>query len=206
MQATMLISLLCMLSTAFAVIPLSIHLPGSARKCYFVRAHTDDAKIRVNFAVMTGGDYAIDATLSRPDGSVAQSVQHSEGDDWLLAARSVGDYELCFNNPQGDDKTVQFEYQIDTNSIEAVPPRRANDEYTNQMYVYVDEIDNYASEISRKLLYLKSRNMRNEETVKSTASRVRWFSFLGLLSIVGMAVFNVVIVQLFFKGSRRNVV
>lgn len=206
MHLSSVLALFCSLYTALAMVPLSATIPGNDRVCYFVRAHRENAKIRVAFAVMTGGQFTIDAVLSRPDGNVAQTVQKSEGDDWLLSASQIGDYELCFSNDQSEEKVVQFEYSIDTNAIEASAPKPANDEHTYEMERYVNEIDHHASQISRQLQYLRSRNMRNEATVKSTASRIRWFTIIELVSMVAMAVFNVTIVQLFFKGSRRNVV
>lgn len=203
-----IISVLSFLSVAFALIPLTVEVPAFERKCMYVRAHRENAKLRAVFTVMAGGQFDIDATLTRPDNTVAERVKKSEGEEWLMNAPEAGDYELCFYNEMSTfvDKIVEFEFEIDTNSVEARLPDPTNDDYTLEMEKFIANIDQRASMISRKLNHLKARNSRNESTVKSTTSRVWWFTVLELLAIVGMAAFNVTIVQVFFKGSRKNIV
>ena len=63
-------------------------------------------------------------------------------------------------------------------------------------------IESRASNLLRTLQYYKTRNNRNESTVKSTESRIFWFSIFELLLMVGMAGLHVIIVQLFFTGCE----
>lgn len=202
------IGVVSLVSVAIASIPLTVNVPAFEKKCLYVRAHRENAKIRAVFTVMAGGQFDIDASLTRPDNTVAERVKKSEGEEWLMNAPEAGDYELCFYNEMSTfvDKSVEFEFEIDTNSVEARLPDPANEEHTLEMERFIANIDKRASLISRNLNHLKARNARNESTVKSTARRVWWFTVLELLAIVGMAAFNVTIVQVFFKGSRKNIV
>lgn len=103
------------------------------------------------------------------------------------------------------DKLVQFEFEVDTISFAAEPPKPV-DNYGATMEQYITKLEERASSISHQVQYLKVRNTRNMSTVMSTAARIRWFSIIELVAVVGMALFNVTIVQLFFNSSRKNIV
>jgi len=203
-----LVTLLSIFSVALCAIPLSVEVPANGRQCLYVRAHEVNARIRAAFSVMSGGQFDIDATLTRPDQTVVERVERVESDEWLLNAPEIGEYELCFYNEMSTvtDKLVEFEFTVDTKTLEAKAPPVQEDENSKKMEQYVNNIDQLSSQITRGLNYLKSRYIRNESTVKSTNSRVWWFTVLELLAVVAMAIFNVSIVQIFFKGSRKNIV
>ncbi len=55
------------------------------------------------------------------------------------------------------------------------------------------------------LRYIKVREWRNMGTVKSTESRIVYFSVISLLMSVFISGAQVTIVQLFFRGSRRPI-
>ena len=54
--------------------------------------------------------------------------------------------------------------------------------------------------------YYKTRNNRNQATVVSTESRIYYFSIFEVLLMVGMGFLQITIVQLFFRGSRKQLV
>lgn len=200
--------ILSLLSVALSAMPVSVLVPANDRQCLYVRAHQANARIRASFTVMSGGQYDIDATLTRPDGTVVESVERVESDEWVLNAPAVGEYELCFVNEMSTvtDKLVEFEFTVDTNTVEAKGPAVHDDESSRKMEQYVNNMEQLSAQISRKLVYLKQRYARNEATVLSTSSRVWWFTVLELLAVVAVAIFNVAIVQIFFKGARKNIV
>ncbi|KAM9904402.1 hypothetical protein OXX79_002769, partial [Metschnikowia pulcherrima] len=68
------------------------------------------------------------------------------------------------------------------------------------------QIDVQLEDLKRQLQYYKTRNNRNQATVRSTESRIYYFSILEVLLMVGMAGLQITIVQLFFKGSRKQLV
>ena len=207
MHFSVLISVLSVLSAVHAFVPLTINVGPNQKQCFFTRAHRECAKMRAAFTVISGGQFDIDASLKRPDGTIIEQVSKSEGEAWLFSASTTGDYELCFYNEMSTvtDKLVQFEFEVDTISFAAEPPKPV-DNYGATMEQYITKLEERASSISHQVQYLKVRNTRNMSTVMSTAARIRWFSIIELVAVVGMALFNVTIVQLFFNSSRKNIV
>lgn len=190
-----------------ALVPLGVTVTPNEKQCFYTRAHREGARIRAAFTVMTGGQFDIDATLSRPDGTVIERVTKSEGEEWLFNAPMTGDYELCFYNEMSTvtEKLVQFEFEVDTIAFAAEPPKPAEDS-TGEMERYIERIESRVSAVSHQIQYLKVRNARNQSTVQSTASRLRWYYVVELFAVCGLALFNVTIVKLFFESSRKNLV
>lgn len=207
MRLCTVLAFLGALTTVWALVPLGIVVPPNKKQCFYARAHREDAKMRAAFTVMSGGQFDIDATLTRPDGAIIERVTKSEGEEWLFNGPITGDYELCFYNEMSTvtDKLVQFEFEVDTVAFAAEPPKPAED-YTIDMERYIANLEERVSSISHQIQYLKTRNSRNQSTVQSTASRIRWYSTIELIAVVGVAIFNVSIVRLFFASSRKNIV
>lgn len=195
-------------SLAAAAIPLTIELPANTEKCFYAQAHHAGAKIRLSFTVMAGGNFDVDAVFSRPDNAVLEKWSRSQGDELVATAQQPGEYELCFNNDMSTvgGKKIEFEFEVDSNSITAELPPTVGEGQTDKIEEYLAKLDRQASEISRSLQYYKTRNLRNESTVRSTSSRIWWYCVIELLAIISMALLNVFIVQYFFKGSRKALV
>ncbi|EER34618.1 conserved hypothetical protein [Candida tropicalis MYA-3404] len=70
----------------------------------------------------------------------------------------------------------------------------------------VDKIEDQLDGLYKALQYYKTRNNRNQATVQSTESRIYYFSIFEVLLMVGMAFLQITIVQLFFRGSRKQLV
>ena len=74
------------------------------------------------------------------------------------------------------------------------------------MQTTIDRIDAQLDGLYKAMQYYKTRNNRNQATVVSTESRIYYFSIFEVLLMVGMGFLQITIVQLFFRGSRKQLV
>lgn len=162
----------------------------------------------MSFVVLSGGSFDIDVTIKRPSGNLVEQLAKSSGDELIFTTTEVGEYELCFYNEMSTfaDKKVEFDFDIDSNALRAELPKGVDISSSTEIEQHIDNLEYRIAELARSLQYYKARNARNQSTVGSTYERVWWFSLIELGLVVGMAVLNVTVVQLFFKGSRKNLV
>lgn len=203
MFQVLVVTLLVLVALVQAV-PLTIKVAANDRQCLFAEVEQQESKVGFYFAVQAGGAFDIDVSILSPSGRVLYSEPKEKQGEFSFAASDVGEYQFCFSNDMSTfaEKSIEFEIIVDSNNLKAELPPNIGEKDTNKVETSILSIESRASNLLRTLQYYKTRNNRNESTVKSTESRIFWFSFFELLLMVGMAGLHVVIVQLFFTGCK----
>lgn len=206
-QVTVLALVLAIASFVQAV-PLTIKVAATDRQCLFAEVEQAESKVGFYFAVQSGGAFDIDVGIYSPSGKIIYQEPKEQQGEFSFAAGEVGEYQFCFSNEMSTfaEKSVEFEIIVDSNNLKAELPQNVGEKDTNKVESSIQSIESRAANLLRTLQYYKTRNNRNESTVKSTESRIFWFSLFELFLMVGMAGLHVVVVQLFFTGSRKNLV
>lgn len=213
-----------LIQVVLCVLGLSQLIAGSAftfilgaqeRSCFYVFTDKPNTGIRYYFAVQSGGQFDVDYEIKDPQGNVVLLDQKQRQGDYVFTAHSVGEYEFCFSNQMSTfaekvvDFEISFENDDDPKKFKADMPEQPNVkplEHVESMQQTVDQIEEQLDGLYKTLQYYKTRNNRNQATVRSTESRIYYFSVFEVLLMVGMAFLQITIVQLFFKGSRKQLV
>lgn len=193
-----------MLAVLAHAVPLTIKVPANERQCMFAEVEQAESKVGFYFAVQAGGSFDIDVSIKSPEGRVLYSEPKEKQGEFSFAAATIGEYQFCFSNDMSTfaEKSIEFEIIVDSNNLKAELPANVGEKDTNKVETSILSIESRTSNLLRTLQYYKTRNNRNESTVKSTESRIFWFSLFELVLMVGMAGLHVVIVQLFFTGCK----
>ncbi|CAL1271750.1 unnamed protein product [Larinioides sclopetarius] len=78
-------------------VELTFELPDNAKQCF----HEDiqqGVKSTIEFQVVTGGHYDVDAVLEAPTGQVLYKGIKKQSDSFTWTAERTGVYKLCFSN------------------------------------------------------------------------------------------------------------
>ncbi|ODV78068.1 uncharacterized protein CANTADRAFT_27016 [Suhomyces tanzawaensis NRRL Y-17324] len=201
-------------ATLISASAFTFNLKAQEKACYYIFTTKPNTNVACYFAVQSGGDFDVDYEVRSPRGDVLQSEVKSRQGDWVFNADVVGEYEFCFSNGMSTyhDKVVDFEIKFadeNDDDFRANLPGQPNAKpiaHVESMQNTIDNIDKQLDGLSRTLQYYKTRNNRNHDTVKSTESRIYYFSIFEVILMVGMAFLQITIVQLFFKGSRKQLV
>lgn len=192
---------------------LTFNLPAKDSACFYIFTTKPNTQVSYYFAVQMGGSFDVDYSIKDPNQKTMVSETKQRQGSFVLTAESVGEYEFCFSNEMSTfaEKVVDFEIKIegDGSEFRASMPEQPNVRpiaHVEGMKKTADSIDQQLDELKRSLQYYKTRNNRNQATVQSTESRIYYFSILEVLLMVGMAFLQITIVQLFFKGSRKQLV
>ncbi|GMM33126.1 Erp3 protein [Saccharomycopsis crataegensis] len=191
---------------------LTVSLQPHETLCYYVLTVAKDSSIGFYFAVQSGGSFDIDFKVKDPEDKVLISGEKERQGDWTLKAETPGEYEFCFANGMSTwaDKVVDFEIRVDDDFRAELPEVKkvstGEKEPVDGMVFSVSSIEDKLNNMLRTLQYYKTRNSRNQHTVKSTEERILWFSLLEILLMCGLALFQISVVHFFFKGSRKQMV
>lgn len=165
------------------------------------------------FAVQAGGSFDINYNIKGPNQQIIVSKEKERSGDYVFTADQIGEYEFCFDNEMSTfaEKVIDFEIKTD-DDLEAkqrkasLPNAPSENVAVEHMQLSVEKIERKLQLLENSLNYYKTRNNRNQSTVKSTQTRIFWFSLLDLGLMLAMAVFQVGVVKFFFQGSRKQLV
>lgn len=214
MFAALITAILALLSFTSAS-ALTFVLGAHETLCFYVFTEKPHTPISYYFAVQSGGSFDVDYTVKTPRGQILYSEEKQRQGEFVFTAEDVGEYEFCFANGMSTfaDKVVDFEIKFDSregaSGFRANLPSQPNGKpiaHVESMQLTVDKIDEQLEGLLRTLQYYKTRNNRNQATVRSTESRIYYFSIFEVLLMVGMAALQIAVVQFFFKGSRKQLV
>lgn len=192
----------------------TFNLPAKEKSCFYIFTQKPRTQVKYYFAVQSGGDFDIDYEIKGPNRNVIHSETKQRQGELVFLADVVGEYEFCFSNEMSTfaEKVVDFEIQHEGDAqsqFRATMPAPSNNkpqQHVEGMKRTADEIDRQLDELKYALLYYKTRNNRNQATVRSTESRIYYFSILEVFLMVGMAILQISVVQFFFRGSRKQLV
>lgn len=192
-------------------------LGASEKSCFYVFTKSPNTPIGYYFAVQSGGSFDVDYSISNPKREVIVSEQKVRQGEFVFTGDAVGEYEFCFSNDMSTyaEKIIDFEIKFENEadnlngdfkaSLPELPNVRPLNHVQN-MQGTIDKIDQQLDGLLRTLQYYKTRNNRNQATVQSTELRIYFFSILEVVLMVAMGFLQITIVQLFFKGSRKQLV
>lgn len=193
---------------------LTFNLAAKEKACFFIFTTKPNTQVNFYFAVQMGGAFDVDYEIKGPQKQVLYYDTKQRQGTLMFNVEEVGEYEFCFSNEMSTfaEKVVDFEIKYDgdaESTFRAQMPEKPNTQplaHVEGMKRTADQIDRQLDELKNALQYYKTRNNRNQATVKSTESRIYYFSIFEVLLMVGMAALQIAVVQFFFKGSRKQLV
>ncbi|KAH3678227.1 hypothetical protein WICPIJ_008892 [Wickerhamomyces pijperi] len=203
-QILSLFALLTLVSSS----ALTIVLKPEEESCYYILTQKAKTSVGYYFAVQSGGDFDIDYTIKSPQGKIISSEERQRQGDWAFNAEEIGEYEFCFSNlfSKVSEKVVDFEIHLESDFRAELPNTGTQHVEVEGIINSVEHIETTLNSVSKTLQYYRTRNNRNQFTVKSTESRIFYFSIYEVILIVGMAIAQVYLVQYLFTGSRKTLV
>ncbi|SCU90324.1 LAMI_0E01574g1_1 [Lachancea mirantina] len=193
---------ICAASSSNTYAPVAITLPAFTKECLYYDLLSHEDSIVVSYQVLTGGNFEIDFEITAPDHSVITTAKQQKYSDFLLKSFGLGQYSFCFSNTYGTAlKKVEVTLELEKENLAAHHnPEDAISDHA------VEEIDRNLNKITKMMNYLRAREWRNMDTVKSTESRLVWLSMLTMGCMAGVSFIQAAIVQVLFKDRQRNYV
>ncbi|XP_002737106.1 transmembrane emp24 domain-containing protein 3-like [Saccoglossus kowalevskii] len=106
--------LVLLLAFAFSrAVELTFELPDNARQCFHEEID-EGVKVRLEFQVVTGGRYDVDAIVESPQGGILYKETKKQYDSFTWKTDRKGVYKFCFSNEFSTfaHKVVYFDFMV----------------------------------------------------------------------------------------------
>ncbi|CAN8076871.1 unnamed protein product [Agarophyton chilense] len=184
-------------STAFAI---SFDLPPGKIECFFEDVH-QGTTINGAYAVTQGSHMDIDVQIYNPDGTQMYNAKRGGEDKFMIKADRDGTYKFCFSNKMSmvSHKTVKL---IITTGDPIDFSKLAKKESMDNVERWIVSITHTVRMIDFHQQEYRMLHERHLKTVTSTNRRVKWWSFLECLAVMGVSGVQVMFIKrMFNKGG-----
>lgn len=142
--------------------------------------------------------------------------------EWQFTADEKGEYKICFISKKhkiidldiSHDCTLSPYYDMSKNLDHMMDPladdsvislKEINDlAVDDKLRLLIENLDEQVNSLRTNLDYYRVRNARNLRTVKSTLSRINWFSLGSMLVITLVCFIQVTLVKYLFTRTLRK--
>ncbi|KAF8888986.1 emp24/gp25L/p24 family/GOLD-domain-containing protein [Infundibulicybe gibba] len=201
-----LVAFLFLARTAHAS-ALTTTISANERLCFYADVDKAGEKLGFYFAVQSGGSFDIDFDVRDPNGkAILDGVRERQG-DYVLTANTVGEYAFCFENDMSTltEKLVDFDIMVESEPRREAPAKPGKiSEHTSALEESIFRLNGMLMNIKRTQKYFHTRENRGFSIVKSTQNRLFWYAVFESLAVIGMAVFQVYVLQTFFTKTGRR--
>ncbi|KAF9268175.1 hypothetical protein L218DRAFT_892986 [Marasmius fiardii PR-910] len=195
---------LCSLARGSA---LTTAISANERLCFYADVDKAGEKIGFYFAVQSGGSFDIDFDVRDPNAKLILDGNRERQGDYVLTANIAGEYAFCFENDMSSftEKLVDFDIMVESEPRREAPAKQGQiSDHTSALEESIFRLNGMLMSIKRDQKYFHTRENRGFSIVKSTQSRLFWYAVVESITIVGMAVFQVYVLQTFFTRTGRR--
>ncbi|KAF8645379.1 hypothetical protein AX16_007881 [Volvariella volvacea WC 439] len=210
MLALGLISLICSLLffvQSAKASALTTAIAPNERLCFFADVDKAGEKIGFYFAVQSGGSFDINFDIKDPNEKIILDGQRERQGDYVLTANTVGEYSFCFENDMSTltEKLIDFDIMVESEPRREAPAKPGQiSDHTTPLEESIYRLQGMLANIKRMQHNSHTRERRGFSIVQSTQNKIFWYAIFEVLGIVGMAVFQVYVLQTFFTRTGRR--
>lgn len=186
---------------------LTTTISPNEKLCFYADVDKAGEKIGFYFAVQSGGSFDIDFSIKDPNDKLLLDGTRERQGDYVLTANTVGEYSFCFENDMStlSSKLIDFDIMVESEPRREAPakPGQVSD-HTSPLEESIFRMNGMLMNIKRTQKYFHTRENRGYSIVQSTKSRLFWYAALEAMGFIGMAVFQVYVLQTFFTKTGRR--
>ncbi|KAG7096731.1 hypothetical protein E1B28_004144 [Marasmius oreades] len=195
---------LCLLARGSS---LTTAISANERLCFYAEVDKAGEKIGFYFAVQSGGSFDIDFDVRDPNSKLILDGNRERQGDYVLTANVAGEYAFCFENDMSSftEKLVDFDIMVESEPRREAPAKQGQiSDHTSALEESIFRLNGMLMNIKRDQKYFHTRENRGFSVVKSTQNRLFWYAVFESIVVVGMAVFQVYVLQTFFTRTGRR--
>ncbi|PWN50710.1 hypothetical protein IE53DRAFT_82068 [Violaceomyces palustris] len=202
-------TILLLLPSNVEAAALTTLLEPHEKSCFYAWVDKAGEKVGFYFAVQSGGTFDIDYAVHSPTEVVIIEGKKERQLDIIFTGNEVGEYSFCFENDMSTfaEKLIDFDITVESEPRLDIPISSAAllSDHSAPLEESISKMAEKLTAISRTQKYFRVRENRNYSTVKSTQSRIFWYSVIESLVMIGISVGQVYVVRMLFeKGSTKR--
>ncbi|KAF8993584.1 hypothetical protein BDZ89DRAFT_972731 [Hymenopellis radicata] len=197
----------CTLLSLVSGSALTTPIAANERLCFYADVDKAGEKIGFYFAVQSGGSFDIDYTVTAPSSKVLLDGTRERQGDYVLTANEVGEYAFCFENDMStiSGKLIDFDIMVESEPRREAPAKPGQiSEQTSSLEESVFRLNGMLMNVKRQQKHFHTKERRGFDVVQSTQNKLFWYAVLETIGVIGMAMFQVYVLQTFFTKTGRR--
>ncbi|XP_043250112.1 transmembrane emp24 domain-containing protein 7-like [Colletes gigas] len=182
-------------------VELTFELPDNAKQCFFQEIEKN-ATVKLEFQVVTGGQYDVDVTLEAPNKEIIYSQIKTQFDSRQFTAPMTGAYQACFSNEFStfSHKLVYMDFQVN----DQLPLAGLAEHVTvmTQMESSAHEVHENLKKILDIQTHHRLREAQGRKRAEDLNGHVLIWSAMETVTILIISVGQVMILKAFFTERK----
>lgn len=184
-------------------VELTFELPDSAKECFF-EIIQEGTESTVEYQVVTGGHYDVDALIMDPNKNVIYKEVKKQYDSHTWKASTTGEYRVCFSNEFStfSHKLVYMDFQV--GDEEPLPGVGEHSTAMTQLETSAQEVHENLNNIIDYQTHHRLRETQGRKRAEDLNERVMIWSVFVTLSMICVGISQVFVLKSFFSEKRPS--
>lgn len=158
--------------------------------------------------MQSGGNFEIDWSVTSPSNKIIVDGHKERQADIIFTGQEIGEYTFCFEDGTfAGDKLVDFDITVESEPRLSMPlnPSAMLSEHSAPLDTSISKVQEQLTDIMRTQRYFRTWENRGFDTVRSTKSKLFYFSVIESLLMIGISFGQVALIRYLFdsRGTKR---
>ena len=157
--------------------------------------------MKIFFLISSGRTEQLNVTFKNKEGKILyQEVTRQRG-EYQTDVLPQGDYTLCFSPRTSNQYYISFDMQLSSDS--AVTKDLAKDKEVKGIKNGVLDLEKLFNDFEKNLKFIVDRRNHHHTILKDVVGSIKTISFIKILIIIILSMFQVFIITKFFGTDKR---
>ena len=194
--------LLIIFTLIISVLSLKVKINGRQKDyCFTKTIYEEQDTMKIFFLVSSGKTEQINVTFKNQEGKILYQETSRQRGDYQSDVLPSGDYTLCFSPRTSNEYYVSFDMQIAGES--AVTKDLAKDKEVKGIKNGVLDLEKLFNDFEKNLKFIVDRRNHHHTILKDVVGSIKTISFIKILIIIILSMFQVFIITKFFGTDKR---
>ena len=194
--------LFIILSIIISSFSLKVKISGRIRDyCFTKTIYEAEDTMKIFFLISSGKTEQVNVTFKNKDGKfLYQEVTRQRG-EYQTDVLPAGDYTLCFSPRTANEYYISFDMQVAGDST--VTRELAKDKEVKGIKNGVVDLERLFNDFEKNLKFIVERRNHHHSILRDIVGSIKIISFVKILVIISLSVFQVFIITKFFGTDKR---
>ena len=194
--------LLIIFTLIISISSLKVKINGRQKDyCFTKTIYEEQDTMKIFFLVSSGKTEQINVTFKNQEGKILYQETSRQRGDYQSDVLPSGDYTLCFSPRTSNEYYVSFDMQMAGES--AVTKDLAKDKEVKGIKNGVLDLEKLFNDFEKNLKFIVDRRNHHHTILKDVVGSIKTISFIKILIIIILSMFQVFIITKFFGTDKR---
>ena len=194
--------LLIIFTLIISISSLKVKINGRQKDyCFTKTIYENEDTMKIFFLVSSGKAEQINVTFKNQEGKIIYQETTRQRGDYQSDVLPSGDYTLCFSPRTSNEYYVSFDMQMAGES--AVTKDLAKDKEVKGIKNGVLDLEKLFNDFEKNLKFIVDRRNHHHTILKDVVGSIKTISFIKILIIIILSMFQVFIITKFFGTDKR---